>query len=228
MASWASPDGSADKLYFSTIVQNNLDWIASLYENAPAGGITEALWWETSIMIKSLSTAGVVTGAMNSLWQSSYLLQAIEWCGDQGWTLGHAADFRDRVVRTQIGFLINHPEGYAWNPFPYYPAVARVTGSGSVIEFFTSWAQVYEDNLHYSFNSTASGNPNWISSGSTPIVIGIASHQGWTLVNMGVRHGVANASTALDIIKNYSEGANTILKDMDANWPGFAYAEENP
>jgi hypothetical protein len=234
MASWACPDSDTDKSYFSTIVQNNVDWLGTLYDTALPGGITEALWWEPSINSKSLSNNGVVTGVLNSPWQLAYLVTSIEWCGDQGWTLGHAANLRDRMIRFQIGFIINQPQGYYWNPFPPYPAVGNVTNNGTTLAFYTTWNQVYDNNIHHQFSAGVSGNPIWVGNtypnpSGQPINTGWNSPHGWAMVNIGVRHGVANASTALNLIKNYQNGAILSTMDSDnATGVGFAYAEENP
>lgn len=221
LAAVACPDADPDKSYFSLIVQANLDALGSYVTTyATSGGITGAMDWEGN---SAKNSAGVVTGKYFSIWRLSYTAWAVDYASKQQlWSPGPWSEFRDRVIRTQVGFINNIPDDRG--KAPYYPAIARVTNNGTQLAFMSSWAQVYNDNMHYPFDDPPTA-PGWVN---FPVnLLGYYSTEAYMLTTMGVRLGIPGADTAHSWLMNYRDGAgSSVLGDLN-NRAGFALQPES-
>jgi hypothetical protein len=142
------PDAdTTDQAYFREIMQNNLDALGTYATSiALAGGITEAMGWEDFGGIGNYSNVdtGLAAARYTSWWRLSYTAQAIDVAAQHPdiWTVGDAAEFRDRVTRGIIGMLLNLTGNMR---VPSYPMIALDTGSELV--FASTWAAFEADNL---------------------------------------------------------------------------------
>jgi hypothetical protein len=222
MAAIACPDADSDKSYFSTVVQNNLDALASYVSGATTGGVAQAMGWEGS-GFSAVNSAGVVTGKYASIWRLAYTAWAVDYASQQQmWNLGQANEFRDRIIRMQIGFINNLPNLPDENArVPYYPMIARVNNNGATLEFMNSWAQLYADNKTYQF-LTPPAPPGWWAFPS-PGVTGYYGAEAYMLLTMGGARNVAGASTALNWLMSFRDlDGSTVLSDLNTR-AGFAF-----
>jgi hypothetical protein len=218
LAAIACPDTDGDKSYFRTIVQNNLDALGEyVTEHALAGGATQAVGWEG---VSVRNSAGVVTGKYLSLWRLAYTAWAVDYASKQKlWSLGGAAELRNRIIRMQVGFINNIPDerGKA----PYYPAVARVTDNGATLEFMTSWSQVYTDNMTYTFDNPPAA-PGWWAFPAS--LLGYYGADAYMLTTMGLRLGITGSAEAYSWLMSYRDPqyGSSLLADLNTR-AGFAF-----
>jgi hypothetical protein len=209
-AAVACPDSDPDKPYFQWIVRNNLDWSRDYNARSENPGVSGVAEWEAND--RTTNDRIVV-----ALWQAAYLAWAIDWAEQQGFALGPAEQFRNRMISSQINFLTHAVDGY--NPefgLPYYVQVG--TKVGGVPIMFTTWAQVW------SANQT---NPDWLPSGGhvPPLINGYYGPDTRLMLLLGMRHNLPGATAAMNWLLSYRDANGLgILMDTSSNRQGFALA----
>jgi hypothetical protein len=206
-AAVACPDSDPDKAYFAYIVRSNLDWATTYNSISNKTGVTEATGWEGDTQHGDR--------LLVSLWQSAYLAWSMDWAERQGFDLGGAKEFRNRMIRSQINFLTHGASGYDPNyGVPYYVQVGRRVNN--VPQLFTTWQEVWNANQ---------ANVDWLPSNNRlpPIIIGYYGLEARLLLIMGSREKLAGADTALNWLLAYRDSTGTsVIDDANNSRPGFA------
>jgi hypothetical protein len=202
MTAWMIPDADADKSYFMATTQFNLNhsgdyldkWVALGYGGAlgAIGGAENASGW-------SLVRNGQETGRYTSTWRLAYTAYALDWCSRQSlWTISSSVDaLVNRIVNIHVLMNIQNTaflSGKSGLSHPYYP-VFNTMSNGRFNKWFDTFAETKTYNETYLYLDDPNvGNPGrW---NPNEAETGYYDTEHWVALQIAVRRGLPNASTA--------------------------------